>query len=517
MKLFAGGAMLPVSLFLLSVAAAGEAQPAPAGGCTPRTLPGEVICICRGATERGADPEQLQLLVDGRPAGPPAASAPGAVFFRLPPEIPLGEHEVAVAGVESLGTGACTLEVIRIRAQLDRERIWRGQGTPLRIQIEGTRRPVNLRLTNETPGVVRLQGGDEQVVSTSGGRRNSLERRVRGQTPGDFDLQYELLDATCPCGEFPGEGVFTEAPADTGEGEPPSATESRPGELQPTEPAATEPGVTEPGVTEPGVAEPGGTEPEPSQRQPTEPQPTETTASGETRPLPTPADHTTAPPGQPPEEPPTEPPTEPCASIGEEIERVRQRYADLTEEVAQEPFPRTTVVTPGPTGHEHCDRTYTTWARGATAVSIHRLMTQVRDLADFCLGHGTCTPEGHRAYMEELSDLAATVQTDARFTTLAEEMPALADSLVREYRYELDQARRALRQLEQTSPTGETEPTEGALHYRLRETGRQVRSRERSVEHMELWRRWSRELVSALENGSLLAPTPAPSPQETSP
>jgi len=512
MRPLAGTTTLMVSfLLLLALAATGEGQPATSGGCTPRTLPGEVICVCHEVAEGRGDSAQFPLLLDGRPAGPPVASAPGAFFFRLPPEIPLGEHEVAFAWSEgepeAVGAGSCTVEVIRIRAQLDRERIWRGQGTPLRIQIEGTRRPVTLRLTNETPGVVRLQGGDEQVVSTSGGRRNVLERRVRGQTPGDFDLQYELLDATCPCGEFPGEGVFTETPPDagelTGEGEPPSATEPHTKEPRPTEPQPTEPQPTEPRPTEPQPTEP----------QPTEPQPTESASPGQTRPLPTRDDHTTAPPGRPPEEPPPET----CASIGEEIERVRERYADLTAEVAQEPFPHTTVVTPGPTGHEHCDRTYTTWARGATAVSIHRLMTQVQDLADFCLGHGTCTPEGHRAYMEELSALATTVQTDTRFVSLAEEMPTLADSLIEEYRFELEQAQRALRHLEESSPSRDAEPTDAALRYRVREAARQVRSRERSVEHMERWRRWSRELVSALQSGSLLAPTSAPSPQETSP
>lgn len=479
------GYLVPAVLLLVTLTGA-QAQTADAGGCTVRTLPGEVICVCQPAT----DPAAVELLFDGRPAGPPVASAPGVLFFRLPAETPVGSH---AASLTLPGAEVCTVEVILIQAQLDRERIWRGQGTPLRIEIEGTRNPVRLRITNETPNVVSLQGGNDQEANTSGGRNNTLERRVRGTTPGDFDIRYELLDATCPCGEFPGEGVFD--PGDSGE---PSRepTGETPGET-PTEPEPTEPEPTEPDPTEPQPTEPQPTEPQPGDPTPTEPEP-----------QPTPP--ITAPP--PTEPPPERPPPESCASIGEEIERMKGRYAELTGEITHQPIPETTVVTPGPTGHKHCDRSYTTWTRGAQAVSIHRMLTQVRDLADFCLGHGTCTPEGHRAYMADLQGFAATVQADSGFVSVAREMPAHAGSVIEEYRYELEQVRKSRSELETTLSARDPART-----FRLHEAASRVRSYERQLEQMELWRAWSRELVTALENGSLLDPSPTRRGQETSP
>lgn len=451
-----------------------EGELATTGECTLRNLPGQGICVCLESST--ADLRNVRLLLDGRPVGAPTAGTSRALFFQLPPDVALGGHEVGWAGTGGDGEArrtvrSCTVEAIRILAELDQERIWQGQGTPLRIEVEGTRQPVRLRLLNESPGIVTLEGGARQEVATSGGRRNTLERRVRGVTRGDFDLRWELLDASCPCEEFPGEGVFTG-------GEPPAV--EVPSDEPP--PPPTEPPSTEP--RSPSVERPSPTVP------------------------------VTTPPVTTPW--PEEPSRRPCASIGEEIERIQDRYASLTAEMTFDTVPRPTVVQTGPTGHEYCDRTYTTWARGSQAVSVHRLMTQVKALADFCLGQGTCTPEGHRGYVEDLSRLASKVRGDERFTAVAREMPGLVESLQAEYRHELERARGRLRRVEQPAEG------DGGLHYRLEQAAREVRSWERSVEDMERWHRWSRELVTALETGDLLShdpPTtrPAPGREESSP
>lgn len=297
------------------------------------------------------------------------------------------------------------------------------------------------------------------------------------------------------------------------------------------------------GTTPQDARPPTGGEPPPTETPPTETPPTERPSterpSTETPPpvdrptVPLPSDQPVITPG------PEEPPPRPCASIGEEIDKIEERYRTLTEEMDFETVPRPTVVEPeptapppvtrptvvqtGPTGHPYCDLTYTTWARGAQAVSIHRLMTQVQDLADFCLGQGTCTPEGHAAYVERLSALASTLRSDGGFTAVAREMPGLAESLLAEYRHELGKARGELGRLGDGAGDAGAAATEGtsagtapeagamagARAYRLRQAERRVRSWQRSVEDMLRWRRWSLQLVAALEEGDLLTKAPA--------
>ena len=69
----------------------------------------------------------------------------------------------------------------------------------MRLWIEGTDRTLGLRLQNETPGIIDLEGGVDQVAYTSGGSENSLERHVRGLQVGPFNIHWELDEESCPC------------------------------------------------------------------------------------------------------------------------------------------------------------------------------------------------------------------------------------------------------------------------------------------------------------------------------
>jgi hypothetical protein len=58
------------------------------------------------------------------------------------------------------------------------------RSTTWRVWIEGTREPIELRLHDDTPSVVELEGGSDQVAVSSGGARNELSRRVVFLLPG---------------------------------------------------------------------------------------------------------------------------------------------------------------------------------------------------------------------------------------------------------------------------------------------------------------------------------------------
>ena len=98
-------------------------------------------------------------------------------------------------------TGSARVEVLSLAGDVDRNELLRGQSTPLRLQILGTAEALEIRLKNTTPGIISMSGGDDQVVRTSGGASNIYQGTVRGLSPGDFNITYELTTGSCPCNE----------------------------------------------------------------------------------------------------------------------------------------------------------------------------------------------------------------------------------------------------------------------------------------------------------------------------
>lgn len=98
----------------------------------------------------------------------------------------------------------CDPDRIKLHVQLNESDLQRGGPragiTHLHIQVDGTRSPVAVELVNRTPGVVDLEGGVVQVVHSSGGSYNHLERELATLRAGDFQIRYRLWDRPCPLG-----------------------------------------------------------------------------------------------------------------------------------------------------------------------------------------------------------------------------------------------------------------------------------------------------------------------------
>jgi hypothetical protein len=166
-------------------------------GCSPATLADDTFCLCGDFPANSA----ADLLINGQSIGQYLVSvSPTIVHVALPADFPAGALDVsagASSGFDIVDGARGTL--IHVGGKIDRNRLKRGQSTSLELWLDGTDRATDLRLRNLTPGVVALENGNDQVVTTSGGTPNQVTRRVDAVSVGDFNLQYELAVGSCPC------------------------------------------------------------------------------------------------------------------------------------------------------------------------------------------------------------------------------------------------------------------------------------------------------------------------------
>ncbi|MFX0196221.1 MAG: DUF6531 domain-containing protein, partial [Candidatus Hodarchaeota archaeon] len=186
--------------------------------CQSQTFPGEVVCVC------GVFPNEASwsaLTIDGEPLGFPASASSRIVHVQLPMELEPGSH--IIAGNQEAGfsfDNTLEITVLVLNGEIDQDALRRGQSTTMRLWVEGTQDAVSLKITNNTPGIISLEGGNSQVVTTSGGLSNSVERVVQGISPGDFHVDYALdIEEPCPC--VGGEPTIETGPQDLYLSEPP--------------------------------------------------------------------------------------------------------------------------------------------------------------------------------------------------------------------------------------------------------------------------------------------------------
>jgi len=167
-------------------------------GCTPRAFVGASVCVCGFFPGDSAN----HVTLNGEPLGTPLSASSLVVNFVLSPDQVPGRFEIG--GESSAGfsyTDLASGEVVRVGGSVDRDKLFRGESTPLALWVEGTQDVVELQLTNTTPSIISLEGGESQVVATSGGPDNRVEGMVRGIKPGPFNLRYELSADPCPCAQ----------------------------------------------------------------------------------------------------------------------------------------------------------------------------------------------------------------------------------------------------------------------------------------------------------------------------
>jgi hypothetical protein len=165
-------------------------------GCAVRGVIGDIVCVCGSYSAASWN----GLAIDGKPAGRPVAASSRVVHLRLPAGTPPGAH--IISGDPQLGFRASDqllIEVLEVRGEIDRAALLRGEQTKLRLLVFGTDQRLTFHIVNKSRDIVRLEGGDEQTVQSSGGAQNRIERSVNARRRGDFQVTYELAADPCPC------------------------------------------------------------------------------------------------------------------------------------------------------------------------------------------------------------------------------------------------------------------------------------------------------------------------------
>jgi hypothetical protein len=192
---------------LLAVRGGSEVIPPPATtpmgpairAATPQVITGQGFCVCGWFPD---DASRLGVSLSGVALGSPTSASPEMLTFTVPADTPAGAGQVTGDPAAGFGTGdRAAVEVLKVGGSIDRAKLLRGEATPVNLWVEGTDQPVSLRLVNRTPAIVSLEGGETQIVVTSGGAPNRVSRTLHAVSPGDFRLDYTLPNAKCPCTE----------------------------------------------------------------------------------------------------------------------------------------------------------------------------------------------------------------------------------------------------------------------------------------------------------------------------
>jgi hypothetical protein len=115
------------------------------------------------------------------------------VMLGIPENTAAGPHTISVPG----GSSSVTVGVLTVEGSLDQNKLWRGESTTMRLRVVGTDKQFPLAVLNRSPGVITIDGGVRQVVTTPGGADNAVTRSVTGIQRGNFSIVYSVNAPGC--------------------------------------------------------------------------------------------------------------------------------------------------------------------------------------------------------------------------------------------------------------------------------------------------------------------------------
>lgn len=161
-------------------------------------LPGDRVVLTGGPFDGEAGGTTVTAGEDELPV---LAASPTEVVTESDPSSSLGETDMVVH-TEAGDSPPVTITFIRLRLEASARNLVRGQKATARLVVEGTEDRLCIRVTNETPQIISIRGGETVWKETRGGSDNSAKLRFTGVSPGDFALGAEVVgEAGEGCGE----------------------------------------------------------------------------------------------------------------------------------------------------------------------------------------------------------------------------------------------------------------------------------------------------------------------------
>ncbi|MCC6977206.1 MAG: hypothetical protein IT343_02705 [Candidatus Melainabacteria bacterium] len=129
-----------------------------------------------------------RILIDGFHEARVIAASPVQLKALIPANIRPGSHSLCV-GRAGLRSNSATCDVIAAEVQQDPKEAGRDNLSKLIVKVLGTNSRVNVRLTNNTPDVLRISRGNDTSVTTSGGINNSAVVNVQRLKKGTYNVE----------------------------------------------------------------------------------------------------------------------------------------------------------------------------------------------------------------------------------------------------------------------------------------------------------------------------------------
>jgi hypothetical protein len=126
------------------------------------------------------------------------------IHLRIPESLAPGPH--AIAGDQAAGFSnddRASMRALVLQASIDSKALMRGESTTMRLAIDGAAEPLLLAVTNRTPGIISIPGGNYQEIELPPDVNRPVDRRVDARSPGNFTIDTDLTLPPCPCMQQP--------------------------------------------------------------------------------------------------------------------------------------------------------------------------------------------------------------------------------------------------------------------------------------------------------------------------
>jgi hypothetical protein len=165
-------------------------QPPAVTSVAPFVFGGQSVCVAGSFPDLQA---AYRLVLDGTTPLDAWGASHSHAMIGIPDAIAPGPHTIGLSGSST----TVTVGVLRLDASIDQNKLWRGESTTLRLGVTGTDRPIPISVLNRTPGIISIEGGARQTVTTPGGVNNAVSKSVTGTQRGDFSIDVRVNVPGC--------------------------------------------------------------------------------------------------------------------------------------------------------------------------------------------------------------------------------------------------------------------------------------------------------------------------------